>query len=800
MRDENKNKEQLINELNELRQRIGELEVLDSKRKQSRDALLESEEKYRNLVDRTNDGIAIIQDKIVKYVNQRLVDMWDHDVEEMIGTQFVNYIHPEEIEKMIEIYEQRLGGKEVKPTHQTVLLRRDGSKVSVELNGGIITHEGRPADLVIIKDISERTLAETALKKSEEKYRHLVENLNDVIFSIDMNGKFTFVSQAVESMARYKPSEITGKPFTQFVHPDYLPVLKKHFQDVLSGSGRSSEYKVFKRDGETLWVRSSSMPIYEGNQIVGLQGILTDINERKQAEEALRESEKRYRLLFDNANDAVFIVQDGVMKFSNPKTREMSGYTADELAGISFVDLVHPDDREMVLERYKRRLRGEEFESVYSFKIFNKTGEQLWVNLNSVVTMWEGKPATLNFLRDITAHKRLEAQLQQAQKMEAIGTLAGGISHDFNNLLQAILGYTQILLLDKQSKDPDFARLREIEKSARRASELTRQLLAFSRKVESKLRPINLNQEARKIEKLLRRIIPKMIDIELHLEGDLDIVNVDPNQIGQVIMNLGVNAWDVMPDGGKLVIGTENVDLDEDYCKEHLRAGPGKYVLLSVCDTGHGMDKETLEHIFEPFYTTKETGKGTGLGLAMVYGIVKNHGGYIMCYSEPGEGTAFKIYFLVIATEREEAGEERKEEEEVPGGTETILIVDDEESIRKGGKEILARFGYAVLSASDGERALELYRENKEKIDLVILDLILPGMGGRKCLEELLKMDPRTRVLIASGYSPDYHAKKTIKARAKGFIGKPYNIKQMLKAVRDALDVEGRGLTEGNPL
>ena len=788
MRDENKNKEQLINELNKLRQRIGELEAADSKHKQARDALRESEEKYRNLTERASDGIAIIQDKIVKYVNQRLVDMWDHDVEEMIGTQFANYIHPEEIEKMVEIYEQRLGGKEVKPTRQTALLRRDGSKICVELNGGVITHEGRPADLVIIRDISERTLVEMALKKSEEKYRHLVENLNDVIFSLDMNGDFTFVSQAVESMVGYKPSEIKGKPFTQFVHLDHLPVLKKHFQDVISGSGRNSEYRVFKSDGETLCVRSSSMPIYEGDRIVGMQGILTDITERKQMEEALRESEKRYRLLFDNANDAIFIVQDGAIKFSNPKTREMGGYTADELAGISFVDFIHPDDREMVLERHKRRLRGDEFESVYSFKILNKAGEELWVNMNSVVTMWEGKPATLNFLRDITAHKRLEAQFQQAQKMEAIGTLAGGISHDFNNLLQAILGYTQILLLDKQSKDPDFARLREIEKSAQRASELTQQLLTFSRKVKSKLRPVNLSQEARQVEKLLRRTIPKMIDIQLHLDEKLQIINADPAQMEQVLMNLAVNARDAMLDGGKLVIGTENVDLDEDYCKVHLDAVPGKCVLLSVSDTGHGMDKETLEHIFEPFYTTKETGKGTGLGLSMVYGIVKNHGGYIMCYSEPGEGTTFKIYFPVIEAWGMEQGTESKEEYMPEGGSETILLVDDEELLRELGEEMLTRFGYTVLKAPDGESALELYREKKGVISLTILDLIMPGMGGKKCLEELLRMDPEAKVVIASGYSINGHTRNAIEAGAKGFIGKPYNVNQVLRMVRDVLD------------
>jgi len=406
------------------------------------------------------------------------------------------------------------------------------------------------------------------------------------------------------------------------------------------------------------------------------------------------------------------------------------------------------------------------------------------------IVMFQGKPAMQGVFKDVTEQERLEQQLQQAQKMEAIGTLAGGIAHDFNNLLQAILGYTQILTMEKGENDPDLSRLQQIENSAMRASELTQQLLAFSRKVESKLRPVDLNLEVKQVEKLLKRTIPKMISIELHLQKNLQVVNADPAQVEQVMMNLGVNARDAMPEGGKLIIETENAFLDEHYCRTHPGAAVGQYVCLSMTDTGDGMDRETLDHIFEPFYTTKEVGKGTGLGLSMVYGIVKSHRGYIMCYSEPGAGSTFKIYLPAVEEERREQEAEPEREAQIEGGEETILLVDDEELLRDIGKEILEQFGYAVVTAPDGETALKLYAERKQEISLVILDLMMPGMGGKQCLEQLLATASDTKVVIASGYSVNGPAKATLKAGAKGFIKKPFELKQMLKVVREVLDQE----------
>ncbi|MCD6297693.1 MAG: PAS domain S-box protein, partial [Deltaproteobacteria bacterium] len=486
----------------------------------------------------------------------------------------------------------------------------------------------------------------------------------------------------------------------------------------------------------------------------------SEIRKHKQADEELRESEKKYRITFQSIPDSITItrVKDGRYLYVNDGFFDMTGYSREEAIGKTPFDLnliVNPADRDEFVRLLKEEGEVSNFELQYRMK----DGTIFDTLFSARPIQYGDEECLVAIVKDITSRKRteqekimLEKQLIQASKMEAVGTLAGGVAHDFNNLLQAIMGYTQMLLLDKEREDPEFERLSAIEKAANRASELTQQLLTFSRKVESKLRPVNLNQEVKQVEKLLKRTIPRMIDIKLHLKEGIRVINADPAQVEQVLMNLGVNARDAMPEGGEIIVETENIILDEEYCKTHLGAIAGEYVLLSVSDTGYGMDKETVEHIFEPFFTTKKIGKGTGLGLAMVYGIVKNHGGYIMCYSEPGEGTTFKIYFPAIKSESVEQ-ESGPKTEEISGGHETVLLVDDEEGILDIGKGMLERFGYTAIIAESGEKAIEIYKAEKDRIDLVVLDLSMPGMGGHKCLSELREIDPRITVIIASGYA-----------------------------------------------
>jgi two-component system, cell cycle sensor histidine kinase and response regulator CckA len=523
--------------------------------------------------------------------------------------------------------------------------------------------------------------------------------------------------------------------------------------------------------------------------MLSIKKLRSEVAERKKAEEALKTSEERFRSLSENSPEIIYdLDRHGAFTYVNPAWEEILGHTPEEVLGKYFVDFAEKEKSGLYVKRFKEiRDKKQTLRDVRGVLI-GKDGKSRLFNLSGApnIDSQGNVSGMVGLLIDVTEQQRLQSQLQQAQKMEAIGTLAGGVAHDFNNLLQAVLGYSDLLLLSKKRDEPECGHLLEIKRAALRGADLSQQLLTFSRKVESKLRPIDLNHQVRETQRFLERMLPKMILIETRLTKDLWTINGDPTQVDQVIMNLAVNARDAMPEGGKILIETENLFLHEDYCKEHLETAPGPHVLLTLSDTGDGIEKESLPNIFEPFYTTKEVGKGTGLGLSIVYGIVKNHGGQVTCYSEPGEGTVFKIYLPVIENTVKLSVEE--EEETVQGGDEKILLVDDEEGIRNLGVQLLEMHGYSVLAAENGEEALAIYQKEKERIDLVILDLIMPGMGGRRCLEELLRLNPQVHVLIASGYSMNGPTRAVIEAGAKGFIRKPYDIRKMLQVVRKTLD------------
>lgn len=517
--------------------------------------------------------------------------------------------------------------------------------------------------------------------------------------------------------------------------------------------------------------------------------IIEDISERERAEEAQRQTEQKYLTLFEQSTDAIAIVRpDGEIIRANPACSELMGADPEEIEG---ADIVQFYWNEADRDRFRRELLDKGFVREFEWKLRKKDGTQRFCTVSSAA--WKDSDGTilghLSIMRDITDRKRLEEQLLRSQKMQAVGTLAGGIAHDFNNLLHVIQGYAELALL-KEIRDgqPGHAQLQEIKRAAESAAELTRGLLTFSRRVESKLRPVDLNHELEQVARMLERTIPKMIGIELNLADDLDTISADPAQLQQVVMNLSVNARDAMPEGGKLTIETRNIHLDADYCRAHLATDPGDYVLLSVSDTGCGMAKETVDHIFDPFFTTKETGKGTGLGLSIVYGIVRNHGGSVLCYSEPEVGTTFKVY-LPALSEKQEAGATERVEDLV-GGSETILLVDDEEAVRSLGRTILATFGYSVLTASNGREALDVFTKRMGEISLVVLDLNMPEMCGRECLSEIMKIDPSARVVIASGYAVNGQIDAALEEGAKASVRKPYEARQMLELIRKVLDRE----------
>ena len=396
----------------------------------------------------------------------------------------------------------------------------------------------------------------------------------------------------------------------------------------------------------------------------------------------------------------------------------------------------------------------------------------------------------------LTQKAKIQAQLLQAQKMESVGILAGGVAHDFNNLLHVMRGNIELLARNPSIDSQGAVRLKSVTTSLDRAARLVQQLLLFSRKVESGREPVDLNQEVRDAAQMLERTIPKMIALDLRLDPAIRTISGDPVQVEQALLNLANNAVDAMPEGGRLIIETRNVDLDANFVGSHPGSTVGPHVLLTVTDTGCGMDEATLRQAFDPFFTTKEVGQGTGLGLASLYGIVTSHGGYIHCYSEPGQGTTFRIY--LPAADRFESGPDELHQPEAAtkasrdgdNGVRTILVVDDEPTIRELSREALEDFGYVVLCAANGEEALDIYREHGQTIDLILLDLNMPGMGGHKCLRELLRLNPTVRVLISSGYSANGQAGESLKSGATGFIGKPYQLKELETAVREALGGE----------
>lgn len=423
-----------------------------------------------------------------------------------------------------------------------------------------------------------------------------------------------------------------------------------------------------------------------------------------------------------------------------------------------------------------------------------KSGKRLLYGSASVLSDEKGTVfGAIESISDMTENyemeqekKELQAQLLHAQKLKAIGTLAGGVAHDFNNIIHAIQGYTDILLRQRSSGHPDYTKLLAISKSAKRASELTNQLLLFSRKAKSELRPMDLNLEIREVNGLLERIIPKMIEIELLLSDGLHPVEGDSLQIEQALVNLAINARDAMAGEGKITIETENVELDEKFCELHPGARVGSNVVVHFGDTGEGVEEEILSQMFEPFFTTKDVGEGTGLGLATVYGIMENHQGCIICTSEVGKGATFSLYFP--ASSRPPKVVLSEEHSDIDGGEETILLVDDDAVVRALGEDLLTAYGYMVIEAVDGEQGLELYKQKRDEIDLIILDMIMPGMGGERCLDKLLELNPEVKVIIASGYTHEEIPDGIMALENVNFIAKPYDVKQLFDLVSKVLE------------
>ncbi|OPY84026.1 MAG: Blue-light-activated protein [Syntrophus sp. PtaU1.Bin208] len=531
----------------------------------------------------------------------------------------------------------------------------------------------------------------------------------------------------------------------------------------------------------------------EVNLLMGIAPqIAISINNAKSLRK-IAESEERFRNLSENSPDIIYTTDNsGVITYLNPVAQEILGYSTEEMIGRHFSQFTKAGDGEAFMGLFNRVKQGTETIKDTEAKLLAKDGtERLFYmsgapNFNAMGEIM----GVVGILKDFTEQRKLEQQLHHASRMNAIGRLTGGIAHDFNNILQAINAYNERLAMNKGNDDPDLRYLMTIKELIKRATDLVSQLLIFSRKADSKLEPIDVNAEIRKFYELLISTLPKTIELELDLEEPLYIINGDAAQLGQVIMNLTVNAKDAMPRGGKIRIETRNVEFATTQHRSSAKIDAGRYALFTITDTGCGIARENLDHIFEPFFTTKEAGKGTGIGLSVVYGIIKNHNGFIFCDSELGFGTTYEIYFPATNLEILERKQEPVKKTVLSQGQETILLVDDEPALLDIGNELLSLLGYSVLTANSGENALRVIEREKAKISLVILDLMMPGMGGEKCLAEIMKIDPAMKVIVASGFAASTSQQDILRAGTVDFIQKPYQIDFLSKRIRAVLDQE----------
>jgi PAS domain S-box-containing protein len=643
-----------------------------------------------------------------------------------------------------------------------------------------VLEKGRAEDLEQILKVNEQLKKESiiALRESEEKYRELFEMESDAIFLIENStGSILEVNQAASVLYGYSREELLQKRNTD------LSVETEATRAATQERRTSVPVRYHKKkDGIVFPVEITARHFSWQGREVHIAAI-RDITDRKRAEEALRDSEFKFRTLFDSSPQAIALTefQTGKLVDVNVKFCELTKYAAEEIMGRTTTEceFYSEADRARFIDEFQAT--GEVLGLEMDFR--TKDGSTLHTQMFSRVLQIGNEELLLTMFVDMTEQKRLEVQLQQAQKMEAIGTLAGGIAHDFNNLLMGIQGNVSLMLLNMDPTHQYYERLKNVEKQVESGARLTSHLLGYARKGKYEVKPVDLNQLVEETCETFGRT-RKQVDIHRDLAGDLSAIEADSGQIEQVLLNLLVNAADAMPGGGDLILKTMNVT-HKDMTGKLYKPKRGDYVMLTVTDSGTGMDKKTMERIFDPFFTTKEMGRGTGLGLASAYGIMKAHGGYIDVESKKGQGTTFSIY---LRASEKEVHKAVKTAEEVIEGTGKVLLVDDEEVILEVGQDLLEAMGYRVLIARDGNEAIEVYKKNRDEIEIVVLDMVMPGMGGGEAYDRMKEVNPDIKVVLSSGFSIDGEATEILERGCDGFIQKPFRMNELAKKIREILD------------
>ncbi len=792
MEDKRKTKEQLINELTAMRQRVAELEKSDIHHKRVEGALRESEEMFRLFMEHSPIYVFFKDEHIRSMqLSKNYEKMLGRPLSELIGKTMCDLFPSELAKSMVE---------------DDLTTLREGKPIEVveELNGRIYTttkfpiiREGKPPRLAgFTMDITEAKLAEKALRENEERFRTIFNAVSDAIFVRDLTtGVITDVNQRMCDMYGYTHEEAlhlgirtlsAGEP--SYTEQDALERIRK----AAGGEPQVFEWRVKDKAGRLFWVEVNMRRATIGDQ-ERLLVTVHDITGRKQAEEELLREKNFTDAVVNSVPGLLYLYDDqSHLVRWNKKLEEVSGYSSEELLHMQILDWVEGKDKALIASAAQKVFM--EGQASVEAHLVTKGGKKIPYYFTGVRLIIGDHQYLTGIGLDLTEYRRaeekmasLQEELRQSQKLEDIGRLAGGIAHDFNNSLTVIKGYSQLSLMELKEDIPLKGKIQEIQNAAEQAAHLTRQLLAFSRRQILDMKVLDLNIILRDLEKMLRRIIGEDIELVTLLADDIGRIMIDPGQIGQVVMNLAANARDAMPNGGRLTIETANVILDEEYARGHVAVKPGDYVMLVVSDTGFGIAAEVKERIFEPFFTTKEKSKGTGLGLSTVYGIVKQSGGNIWVYSELEYGTTFKIYFPRVDEPLEHLREEAKVEE-IPHGNETILVVEDDEAVRKLANQILKKQGYSVLEADHEYGALLLCRERKEPIHLILVDVVMPGKSGRQLIESLKEVRKDFRSLYMSGYTDKVIVHHGILEKGIDFIQKPFTFEGLARKVREVLD------------
>jgi two-component system, cell cycle sensor histidine kinase and response regulator CckA len=758
----------------------------------------EAEAKYRTLVETLPlvvyiDALDDVSSNL--YTSPQCVELLGYTPEEWFADPelFAKVLHPDDRERVLaEHVDANNHGAAMRTEYRCIA--SDGRTVWLRDESVVVRDdEGRPLFRQgFLLDLTERKETERALLEAEHRYRTLVEQAPLAIYTNTPDARIVYMSSHIEDICGYSAAELTEDSdlLWRIIHPDDREAVRSATdQAVQTDGGFSLEYRLIRRDGSAVWILDRTSPtIGSDGKTVYRLGFVADITHEKQRDEALALSEEQFRNAFGNAPIGMAIVStEGRFLRVNDALCEIVGYPEDELLTRTFQDITHPDDLEADLAHVRRLLAGEARWYEMEKRYIHRDGHVVPVLL-SVSLVRDANDEPLHFIsqiQDVTERDRLEEDLRQSQKLEAVGRLAGGIAHDFNNLLTAIAGYSELILERHGPGERDHRDAEHIKRSAERAAKLTAQLLAFSRRQVLQPQVFRFDEAVAAIEDLLRRLIGEHVDVQTRLGAGDAHVKADRTQIEQVVVNLAVNARDAMPEGGRLSIETRLVDLPVPGWPE-TELEPGRYALLEVSDTGHGMDPGTQAQVFEPFFTTKPVGDGTGLGLATVYGTVKQSGGDVTVSSTLGRGTTFRV-LLPLA---QAPAEERRAGGASPpvAGTETILLAEDEDVVRALVRELLEARGYAILEAAHPEQALELSRAHAGPLDLLVTDVVMPGMSGRALAEQLESERPGIPVLYTSGYPSGRIGGDGIFGAGANFIQKPFSAEELAAKVRDILD------------